>query len=59
MATIMEEELIAIPLSEYDFLLSCMQRLIDMHEAEIQRCYAEMKESEVGTIINNAVIGII
>lgn len=50
-----EEVLIAIPKSEYDFLLSCKRKLIELHEAEIQQCHNEMQGRNIQSIINNAI----
>lgn len=48
----MTTEYVTIPKDEYDFLLSCKQQLIDIHNAEIQRCRNEMQENMVGTIVS-------
>lgn len=53
----MMEEFVIIPKREYDFLLDCKQRLIDINNAEIQRCYNQMQEHKVETIVNNAIYG--
>lgn len=43
----MNEEYVAIPKKEYEFLLQCKNQLIDMHNAEIQKCYGEIQNSEI------------
>ena len=47
----MEEELIAIPVSEYEHLLQCKQELIEMHQMAIQACHTEMQSRNVQSIV--------
>lgn len=49
----MDEEYITIPKSEYDFLLSCKQELIKIHEAEIQKCYNEIQIENVRSFVDS------
>lgn len=46
-----EVDLIAIPKSEYDFLLYCKKRLIELHDVEIQNCYNEMQSQQINSIL--------
>ena len=48
------KECITILKSEYNFLLSCKQRLIEMHKTEIQKCYNEIKTNVVSSIVNSS-----
>lgn len=49
----MDEEYITIPKSEYDFLLSCKQKLIEIHEAEIQKCYNKIQIENVRSFVDS------
>ena len=51
---IMEEELIAIPKSEYEFLLHCKQELIRLHEEAILKCRHEMQGQQINGIIQTS-----
>ena len=51
----MEEELIAIPVSEYKHLLQCKQELIEMHESEILACRREMQSQNIQSIVHSFV----
>lgn len=45
----MDEEYIAIPKDEYEFLLYCKQQLIDIHNAEIQKLHNEIQGQQINT----------
>ena len=49
------EVLVAVPESEYEHLKQCEEKLIALHEAEIQRLRNEMQGEFVKTIVNSAV----
>ncbi len=50
----MDEELIAIPLSEYEHLRQCEDALLRGLEQRIQECNAKMQMMQFDTIIKQA-----
>lgn len=50
-----DEEYIAIPVSEYEYLKRCKERLIDLCKSEIDKIIQQINEQEINTIINNSI----
>lgn len=50
----MDEELIAIPLSEYEHLKQCEETLLQMLEGQIYDCKVKMQMMQFDTIIKRA-----
>lgn len=50
-----DEEYIAIPISEYEYLKQCKERLIDLCKSEIDTLIRQINEQEINTIINSSI----
>lgn len=51
----MEEEYIAIPVNEYEYLNRCKQELIALHEAETVNLRNQMQSDAISSIVNSYV----
>lgn len=49
----MEEEYIAIPITEYEHLKKCKEELIALHEAEIVNLRNQMQSDAISSIVNS------
>lgn len=50
-----DEEYIAIPVSEYEYLKQCKERLIDLYKSEIDTLIQQIYVQEISTIINSSI----
>lgn len=51
----MNEELVAIPIEEYQHMLWCKEQLIKQSEEAKHQAYLEMQKKTIQTIINRAI----
>lgn len=49
----MEEEYVAIPVQEYEYLFRCKEELIALHEAEITNLRNQMQSDAISSIVNS------
>lgn len=50
-----DEEYIAIPISEYEYLKRCKEMLIDLCKSEIEALMQQINEQQINTIINSSI----
>lgn len=50
-----DEEYIAIPVSEYEYLKQCKERLIDLYKSEIDTLMRQINAQEINAIINSSI----